>query len=299
MITSKLALKLTRPNRLRRALDFCEANDQIARYIVSGSPAFVGRMGRTESQICWFDEYRLPFLPRRFRPKHHLRASQNAGVTPSDDRSLLQFTSIYRSAICYADLVGMWDVPGMPQLLETYGWKDLLGTELGNLDPLKGHLRGQKNWVGSLAGKNVLVVHPFTTSIQRQYARRDQVSVIRDVVPEFNLDVLAPPVTFAGETTECGWVENLSRLKTEVARRQFDVALIACGAYGFPLGAFVKQTGRVAIHLGGALQLLFGIWGSRWDDYPELVALRDDSWVRPEESERPRDATLVEGACYW
>lgn len=42
---------------------------------------------------------------------------------------------------------------------------------------------------------------------------------------------------------------------------EYDVCLIGCGAYGFPLAAHAKRTGHKAIHLGGSLQLLFGIAG--------------------------------------
>ena len=42
----------------------------------------------------------------------------------------------------------------------------------------------------------------------------------------------------------------------------FDVALIGCGAYGFPLAAKLKTAGKQAIHLGGVLQALFGIKGA-------------------------------------
>ena len=47
----------------------------------------------------------------------------------------------------------------------------------------------------------------------------------------------------------------------------FDVAIIGCGAYGFPLAAKLKQAGKQAIHLAGATQLLFGIKGKRWEEY--------------------------------
>ena len=41
--------------------------------------------------------------------------------------------------------------------------------------------------------------------------------------------------------------------------------------------------------------LLFGIIGQRWENHP----LRNDHWVRPGDNERPENAAVVEGACYW
>lgn len=48
-------------------------------------------------------------------------------------------------------------------------------------------------------------------------------------------------------------------MKDEIDKRDYDIALIGCGAYGFPLAAHIKRSGKKAVHLGGALQLLFGI----------------------------------------
>jgi glycerol-3-phosphate dehydrogenase len=58
--------------------------------------------------------------------------------------------------------------------------------------------------------------------------------------------------------------------KKRSTKKDYDVALIGCGAYGLPLASHVKRKGKQSIHLGGGLQLLFGIKGKRWDDNPEV-----------------------------
>lgn len=89
----------------------------------------------------------------------------------------------------------------------------------------------------------------------------------------------------------------------------YDIALIGCGAYGFPLAAHAKRMGKQAVHLGGALQLLFGIKGHRWEtmEYGTDILPRggmymemfNEHWVRPTVAETPRTAQKVENACYW
>ena len=49
-------------------------------------------------------------------------------------------------------------------------------------------------------------------------------------------------------------------------RLEFDVSIVGCGAYGFPLANEIKKKGKVAIHLTGATQLMFGIVGKRWEE---------------------------------
>ena len=106
------------------------------------------------------------------------------------------------------------------------------------------------------------------------------------------------------------WFEALDYMKTEIDKIDYDICLIGAGAYGFPLAAHVKRRGKKALHLGGALQLLFGIIGSRWEDsnygvkkwgipkgkYANLI---NEHWVRPDEDEKPKNAMAVEGECYW
>ncbi|MGH8020715.1 MAG: hypothetical protein ACREIA_21005, partial [Opitutaceae bacterium] len=95
------------------------------------------------------------------------------------------------------------------------------------------------------------------------------------------------------------WFEAFDDLRDRVAATSFDVALVACGAYGLPLAAAIKRMGRQAIHLGGSLQLMFGIRGRRWDAWPSISSLLNEHWTAPLDTERPPRFWRVEGGCYW
>ena len=85
----------------------------------------------------------------------------------------------------------------------------------------------------------------------------------------------------------------------EALKIDFDIAIIGCGAYGFVLGAALKDMGKAAIHLGGATQLLFGIRGKRWDDFGGVYTdMINDYWVRPSSDEITPTMQKVEGGCY-
>ncbi len=80
-------------------------------------------------------------------------------------------------------------------------------------------------------------------------------------------------------------------------KKDFDIALIGCGAYGFQLASRIKQMRKQAVHMGGSLQTLFGIKGARWDiNYAHMY---NESWVYPSEAETPNGYEKVEGGCYW
>jgi len=99
-------------------------------------------------------------------------------------------------------------------------------------------------------------------------------------------------------------------MKREIEKQDFDICLIGCGAYGFPLAAHVKKIGKKAVHMGGSLQLLFGIRGKRWEVYDphyeqpgnvfiHYYGLPNENWVRPSNNEKPENHSKVEDSCYW
>jgi hypothetical protein len=156
-------------------------------------------------------------------------------------------------------------------------------------------------WTKALEGKKVLVVHPFANTIEKQYNKRELL-FDNNLLPEFELKTIKAVQSVAGAETEFkDWFEALEYMKQQIDATDYDICIIGCGAYGFPLAAHVKRSGKKAIHMAGATQLLFGIIGKRWEDYVvwPYMNLFNEHWVRPEESEKPKNANVVEGACYW
>ena len=156
-------------------------------------------------------------------------------------------------------------------------------------------------WTKALEGKKVLVVHPFVDSITSQYQRKEKL-FDNNVLPDFDLEVIPAVQSIAGQKTEFkDWFQALDSMKEQIAKRDFDVCILGCGAYGFPLASFVKNMGKQSIHMGGVTQLLFGIKGKRWEQYIvyPYSNLFNEYWVRPNQNETPQQSKVVEGGCYW
>lgn len=159
-------------------------------------------------------------------------------------------------------------------------------------------------WTRILEGKRVLVVHPFADSIEKQYKKRMYLFDDPEVLPEFkSLTTIKAVQSIAGNGTQTGfrdWFEALQWMENEIDGKEYDIAVIGCGAYGFSLTAHVKRQGKIAVHLAGWTQMLFGIYGNRWiKDQPEFKKYVNEFWVRPAESEKPDGVKSVENACYW
>jgi hypothetical protein len=75
----------------------------------------------------------------------------------------------------------------------------------------------------------------------------------------------------------------------------FDVAIIGAGAWSIPLAVHAKKLGRIGLHLGGTINLLFGIRGGRFENR----GLYNDHWIRPLPSECPANHKLLENGAYW
>ena len=227
----------------------------------------------------------------------------NAGFFPPTIGKIEQFCEQMLHDIPELDVLGSW--------LEQ---ENFFKQELVNAKKI--HLRllepfwDENPWTRALEGKKVLVVHPFETEILEQYKIKDQLFK-NNILPDFELKTVKAVMSHADEKTKyVDWFEALDYMKTEIDKADYDICLIGAGAYGFPLAVHVKRMGKKAIHMGGSLQLLFGIRGKRWEDptygtkewgipYGSYSSLMNEHWIRPGESVKPLGADKVEGNCYW
>lgn len=157
-------------------------------------------------------------------------------------------------------------------------------------------------WTAALEGMKVLVVHPFAKLIEKQYGNRDKLFRNGEVLPGFELMTYQAVQSMGGSDEYKDWLEALDKMKDDLGKMDFDIALIGCGAYGMPLGAYVKsELHKKAIHMGGSLQILFGIKGKRWEgnNYDYQHKLYNEYWIRPTDDLKPRDYKDVEDGCYW
>ena len=217
-----------------------------------------------------------------------------SGVFPTDDATLAKFCRTYIECAHTADLLALWNVGAEREVVRGCGPATRY-TKLRALEPYY----HPHPWSAALAGKRVLVVHPFKNTIQRQYARREQLFPGTEILPAFaDLRIVQAVQGLAGaDTGYASWFDALAAMEQEMDAAPYDVAIIGAGAYGLPLAAHARDTGHVAVQMSGALQLLFGIRGKRWDDHPIISKLYNDAWVRPEEGLAHKEK--VEGGSYW
>lgn len=287
---------LTEPKFKRVVLTDQEGNDKLYEMVLSEKPFAATRFGGTETKTIADVLYtkaggKLGGVSDRTLT----RIMQLSGFFPADKEALNRFVDLYMDCCADIDLLGVWNI-----LLQSYLADECVtNAELSELRMFEPYYF-EHPWTRALDGKKVVVIHPFAGTIESQYQKRQQLFENKEILPEFELRCVKAVQTLAGNKCEHEtWFDALEWMYQEAMKEEFDVALIGCGAYGLPLAVKIKRAGKQAVHVGGSLQLFFGIKGNRWDNHDVIGQLYNDAWERPSESEMIKKADTVEGGCYW
>lgn len=204
-----------------------------------------------------------------------------------------KFLDIYLDSMTQVDVLGSWSEG------ETFFLKYLSQSKVDVLSSLEPFLHPDP-WSRGLEGKNVLVVHPFSRSIQKQYlGSRERLFADKRVLPEMNLRTMIPYMDGIRDLRSgMSLVDAHLEMCEEMLGIDSEIVIIGAGPLGFPLAAEAKKAGKCAIHLGGATQRLFGIRGKRWDDAND--SFPNEYWVRPSPDETPLDTVKAyDLGAYW
>lgn len=303
-----IRLKGRREYRHSSMIDMARADmaqDLIRELLLSDSPCMIARFGSVELQAV-VDSLYPPTISNAVRfikgeipswgyaPSTMRTMRINAGFFPATPKMLDRFGELMKDCMKEVDILGSWR-PEEAEVLDMM--PQCTRVPLYALEPYY----FEHTWMPALEGKKVLVIHPFEDTIRKQHARLDKLFANPEMAPHYELKTIKAVQSIAGNQPEGfnDWFEALDWMKREIDKIDFDIAIIGCGAYGFPLAAYVKQIGKKAIHLGGATANLFGIRSNMVDNSEQLRALVNEYWVRASKEETPNGKELVEGSLYW
>jgi len=289
----------------RRGSNLNEAQSQewIAGALARREPSSIGKVGTCELlALEYLDRYiRLPWPRNASWARPAERLFHTAGVFPVRRDIYQRWARVYREAVRDLDFVAQWQPPG--SFLEAYEQaflnrdlpKAVRGSFVG-LEPVGAE------WLRPLAELRWLVVSPFCRTIESQLPKLALLNVFHGVEPERLAEaarscrfVPCPQLPYMVPPVYRDWLDGLEELKKAITKQEFDVAIIGAGAWSLPLAAHAKRLGKIGLHLGGTLNLLFGIRGGRFDDR----GFYNEHWIRPIEKERPKNHQLMENSAYW
>ena len=205
-------------------------------------------------------------------------------------------------------LVAGWYAPLKQKELEAYKAWNVTATflPLRSLEPY--YQEPGKQWTEHLRGQDVAVVSSFTKTASQQIKKGAKAiwkdhGVLFDDIKWHWIQTGHPP-SIAGGRNEwsdhiSSWKDAVNHVVSEVVKTSARIVLIGCGALSMPIAKMLKDRGHIVIIMGGAIQVLFGIKGARWKSHSVISSFWNEEWVWCLKEEIPRNASLVEGACYW
>lgn len=273
--------------------------------LLSGRGSLIGRFGSTElTNVC------LSLQKDGGGPleERAIILERYSGIFPATPETLNQWFTVYMASISQVNtIVAAWYTPlARPEwtLLDTF-------CPMAHRVPLRAleayYSAPTHHWTRILAEQKVCVVSSFAETMKTQCTKAEEIwPQCPTLLPNAEWSFVRsfyPPRIARGQ---CEWPSGISSwdaavtyLFNEVMKTGAQIVLLGCGALAMPLGARLKKEGKLCVVMGGAIQILFGIKGKRWENHEYISALFNDAWVYPDDSEIPGGAKYIEDGCYW
>ena len=281
-------------------LDAKDGNYYIKGFINSTACLSAGKLGASECRALevYADDKKMTK-----EIEDHL--FYNCGLYPINNKTTSKFILEYIKSMSKLNIVAEWFVN------ENGKYRDKKILDLYSPNSQRVHSRSlepyyhyQEAWSLLLEGKRVVTVTPFADSIERQYQKKDLIWKKNPILPDFELDIVK--TKFSVGLTEkpeyASWFDELEKLKEEIIKKNPDFVIIGASGWSLPLVAFCSENYIDSIHLGGGLQILFGVKGNRWLTHPIIATFFNEHWVYPSEEETPKhkDKLIgIDSSCYW
>ncbi|HQY87594.1 MAG TPA: hypothetical protein PK402_02975 [Tepidisphaeraceae bacterium] len=275
-----------------------QGNELIRQALAVGMPTACGKIGSVELGLI------TRYLMREKSEGqtvtnwagHDRMINNNAGVYPIDNVVISKFARVFLESLRQTNLLGVWYRFGEARITKEFS-KDATLIDSHAIEPYF----FDNPWTTALKNKRVLVITPFTISVERNFANRHLIWKSKpNLLPDFQIETLRCPLQPQMIQAEYPtWHDAFEKLKSEMSRRTWDVMIVGAGAWSIPLCAHARSMGRCGIHMGGSTQILFGIKGKRWDNHPKFQGFFNEHWTRPLAEETPRAVSTVENGCYW
>jgi hypothetical protein len=273
-----------------------DGNNVISHFLKQNLPFCAGKIGVTELNLLYCHHNIVN--ASRFLPHLQHEVEDIAGLFPYNKETTTAFAEDMLSRLVTLDLIPKWNKVNPifeKHILDNY-CKNVYITELQHLEPYF----FDKPWTDQLEGKTVLVISPFTESIERNYKNLDKIWNGK-IKPNFKLTTLKYPFALKiSPNDKFKYSDEVYKHYLKALQQEkFDVCITGTGYTSLLLAAEAKKMGKAGIHLGGSTQILFGIKGQRWREIKEFQPFFNEHWTDPLDSEKPEKRNLVEGACYW
>lgn len=269
----------------------------------TNNPFLVGRLSGNETVLCGIvlSGLNIPLNHMLFK-----RMENVAGIFFKDKDSVNLYVKMYYESICNSDLLGVWDGMMKSQAQLFYNrmdvdprLKSIPKFDAKLLEPFYNMDRDDYDYDMIFNNKKLLIISSHYESMISQMSNIDKIFNKPIFGKQSSIEFIKPPLTMGGNHSNKDWKEHFDIFCNTLDNIDFDIALVSCGGYGMITSNYIKhKLNKIAIYVGGPLQLFFGIKGGRWNNYPWY----NEYWIEPLKKDIPKNRDLVEmyeGKCYW
>ena len=264
------------------------------------TPFFIGRLSGNETRFAGQ-------LLSNQRPNDALMQQMlyGAGIQFKSNQDIKDYLYAYMNACKHAHQLGVWDGGMYAQAKPFYDlmphlFPDLVQICAHALEPFYYMHLPEYQFDRVFENKRVLIITSHEKTTERQIPHVSSLFPKPIFHPTTKIQLYKPAQQNGGNHNDESWVVHFERMKKDLRSLDFDIALVASGGFGMPICDFIySELNKSCMYVGGALQLFFGIEGSRWKSSPEIQRLKTDKWTQPLPEDRPKRPETCEGGCYW
>jgi hypothetical protein len=281
-----------------------EQSNNIIKMLINLNKSFsIVRIGNSEANAS------LAILNKK-RPnqKELYDLENNAGIYFTSEKHIEIYAKHYNSAIEKANYMACFDKLYVNQQNEYLRKWSKQSLHYKVLEPYYCIEQGIAPWSHLLVDKTILIINPFVDTFKKQV--ENKFHFYGPEAPEekrmFHKDqkfvFYKSYSTLGGNHIHNNWYQTFGIMCNDIKQLDFDIALIGCGGYGLPLCNYITSFGKSAIYVGGALQLLFGVNGRRWENneiIKHVSNLLGNKWTWPSVVETIKNKNGIENGCYW
>ncbi len=279
-----------------------ESNNKIIELIQSNKPFYITRLGDQVSVIS------IQYIINKEVNTNLLKNENslyNDGIYSKNDLSKIElFCKMYNNSVIESNYLASFE----NLYVENQNfYKNNFNVNQIHSRVLEPFYLLEKNvipWTHYLKNKKILIIHPFIKSFKKQLNNDFQIFKNKKLFDEKQQFVFYKSYqTIAGNHIHNDWYETFTLMCEDIKNIDFDIALLGCGGYGLPLCHFIKtDLNKSAIYIGGGLQLLFGVFGGRWENsefWNKIIDENNCKFIRPTEDEICKNSNTIENNCYW
>lgn len=231
----------------------------------------------------------------------------NAGIQLSDMESIVKYGSLYLASFKKCQTYTDWEPHGNVYRAVSGSHDFISKSFAADKKPIWARTLDvfeyiySNPWTHCLGGKRILLISSFATAIEKNMQHAEKIYGV-DLFPNCTFVYLKPPQTNGtnGSRDFSLELDDFNK-KIDAIKDTFDIALVSCGGYGNLVCSHIYDLGKSSIYVGGALQMYFGILGSRWKrERPDILKLyMNKYWLIPTAEDRPNGFKNIENSCYW